>query len=72
MVTKGFNKVPPGLQLLMIKNIINQNKRNAIEIAKKKFSRLKQATQEAKQHTLESLVSPKLVQGYQPPNIQGN
>ena len=70
--TKGFNQVPPGLQLKMLTNLINQNKRNAIEVAKTKFSRLKQATQEAKQHSLERLVSRNSVQGFQPTNTQGS
>ena len=56
----------------MLTNLINQNKRNAIEVAKTKFSRLKQATQEAKQHSLERLVSRNSVQGFQPTNTQGS
>ena len=70
--TKGFNQVPHGLQLQMLTNLINQNKRNAIDVAKEKFSRLKQATKEAKQHSFERLVSRNSVQGFQPTNTQGS
>jgi len=71
VVAKGFNQIPPEMQLRMLKNLINQNKRNAIEVAKDKFSRLKQSTQEAKEDTFERLVSLNPVQGFQPPNTQG-
>ena len=71
VVAKGFNKMPPGIQLKMLTNLINQNKRNAIEVAKGKFSRLKQATKEAKMDTFNRLVSRNSVLGFQPTNTQG-
>ena len=71
VVAKGFNKIPPDLQLKILTNLINQNKRNAIEVTKGKFSRLQQAAKTAKIDTFKRLVSRNPVQGYQPPNTQG-
>jgi hypothetical protein len=65
VVTKGFNTMPGELQLKVLDIVISQNKRNAIEAAKKKFSRLKEATREVKSNNILRLTQD-TVQGFQP------
>jgi hypothetical protein len=63
--SKGFNSLPDGLQLDILDTAISQNKRNALEAAKEKFSRLKEATREAKKNVFERLTQDR-AQGFQP------